>query len=455
MIDVINAAAVVRDVARLHAVVATGLHAQPTPWCDRLAELASRILQVPVVLLVLVERSRQIMPGSVGLPEPWQRRRETPLTHSICQYVVGSGRLLATADVRRDPVLHTSHAIRDLGVVAYAGAPLLGPGNQVVGTLCAIDVKPRTWTEAELSTLHRLAARCAIRLGAPGEARPVAPDNGGVLWEPAFPPALTLDRRPPAAGGTGELALAGRWNGEPVTAIVRTADSPGALRRFRRRAEIAVAMRRDPPRVPVEEHRWHDDRVLVVSRAVGEPLHQRPDRRPRLGGADWAAVVRAAALLSTWQPPAEDARRWTVDYTAWIDRHERAGRLTPDEAGRLTTLLHRCERDRTFAHGDLTLRNVIRLPSRRLALTGFADGGMYLAGLDLAALAHAAPDAACRRAVLQRAVDADIVEPFAINLLLRTAGQAALARPVASADRLTGLLLVRRDALRLLRDLGV
>ncbi|MER7279047.1 GAF domain-containing protein [Dactylosporangium sp. NPDC000244] len=455
MIDALNVAAVVRDAARLHAVVATGLHAQPTPWCDRLAELASRILHVPVVLLVLVERTRQIMPGSVGLPEPWQRRRETPLTHSICQYVVGSGRLLAVADVRRDPVLHTSHAIRDLGVAAYAGAPLRGPGNQVVGALCAIDVEPRAWTTAELSTLHRLAARCASRLGAPGEAQPPGPDAGGLLWKPAFPPALTLDRRPPAPGGTGELALTGRWSGEPVTAIVRTADSPDALSRFRRRAEIAAAMRRDPPRVPVEEHRWHDDRVLVVSRAVGEPLHQRPDRRLRLGGGEWAAVVRAAALLSTWQPRAEDARRWTVDYPAWINRYERAGHLTPDEAGRLTALLRRCEQDRTFAHGDLTLRNVIRLPSRRLTLKGFAEGGMYLAGCDLAALAHAAPDAACRWVVRQRAVEADIVEPFAINLLLRAAGQAALARPAASADRLARLLRARRDALGLLRDLGV
>ncbi|MEV6930466.1 GAF domain-containing protein [Dactylosporangium sp. NPDC051485] len=466
MIDVLTTAAAVRDVARLHAVAATGLRAQPEPWCDRVVQLTARLLQVPIVLLVLVERFRQIMPGATGLPEPWQRRRETPLSHSICQYVVGAGRSLAIADLRRHPVLHTSDAIGDLGVTAYAGAPVHGRDGHVLGTLCVIDGAARAWSGPELAALHRAAARCSRKLQAlessppPVRREPLVPAapppppagraaGDVMLWTPGgLPAALTLDRRFPAQSGAAELTLAGRWHGEPVAVIVRTADHPGAVRRFRRRLGVAQAFRRCPPRLPVPQYRWHDDRTLVITRALGEPLRGR-------GGTDWAAATHLAALLSTWRPTPSDARRWTVDYAAWIARHERAGRLSGDEADRLAVLVRRCQDDRTFAHGSLSPRDVVRLASGRLALTGFTHAGMYLAGIDLAALAFAAPEPGLRRAIDARAVNADIVEPFAVNLLLHAADRAARPPGPVPAVRVAALLDARRHARRLLADLGV
>ncbi|GAA2366820.1 GAF domain-containing protein [Dactylosporangium salmoneum] len=463
MIDVLGTAAAVRDVARLHAVAATGLRARPEPWCDRVVELTAGLLGVPMVLLVLVERFRQIMPGATGLPEPFQRRREAPLSHSICQYVVGAGRSLAIADVRRHPVLHTSDAIGDLGVTAYAGAPVHGRDGHVLGALCVVDGAARDWSGRELAELRRAAARCTRRLqalgGSPPPARreplvqaavpapPAGPASGGArLWTPGgLPAALTLDRRFPAQPGAAELTLAGRWNGEPVAVVIRTADHPGAVRRFRRRLGVAQAFRRRPPRLLVPEYRWHDDRALVVTRPLGEPLRRR-------GGTDWAAVTHLAALLSTWRPLPADAGRWTVDYAAWIARHERAGRLSGDEADRLAALVRRCLDDRTFAHGSLSPRHVIRLPSGRLALTGFTHAGMYLAGIDLAALAFDVPEPGIRRAIDARAVHADIVEPFAVNLLLHAADRAASP---GGAVRVAALLDARRHARRLLADLGV
>nr|WP_246315282.1 SpoIIE family protein phosphatase [Kineococcus aurantiacus] len=122
----------------------------------------------------MVSRHGQVFPGAVGLPEPWQDARRTPLTHSLCQHVVASGKPFAVEDARRDPLTRDSLAIPDLGVVAYAGVPLrlpdprtglTDPAAPVVGVLCAIDGAPRLWTSDDLDALEDLAAACSAELG--------------------------------------------------------------------------------------------------------------------------------------------------------------------------------------------------------------------------------------------------------------------------------------------------
>ncbi|MEV6927803.1 GAF domain-containing protein [Dactylosporangium sp. NPDC051485] len=466
MIDVLGTEAAVRDPARLRAVAATGLPAAPHPWFDHLVARAGRALGVPVVLLVLIERYREILPGAVGLPELWQQRRETPLARSICQYVIGARARLAISDVRRDPVLHSSDAVRDLAAAAYAGIPVHGRDGHVVGALGAIDVRPRAWSIDELDLLDGFAARCARRLqlmsaSAPPDPPPATPPPAAepepppvpdrTLWTPRLPPGLVLDPRPRPGGP--DITLAGRWHGEPVTVVIRAADDPAAVRRFDRRVAVAQAFRRDPPLVRADEYRWHDERTLVVARAAGEPL--RPDPDP----AQSSAVIRLAALLSTWRPDPPDAAAWTVDYPAWIARHERTGQLTADDARRLRVLLGRCGEDRTFAHGNLTPGSIVRLASGRLALTDFAAAGMYLAGFDLATLALAAPDTPSRPDIDDRVSDADIAEPFAVNLMLHAAETGATpsgaTTPARLARRHAAIRGARRRAQLMMAHLGV
>ena len=49
-------------------------------------------------------------------------------------------------DARIDPQVRDNLAIPDLGVVAYAGMPLTDADGRTLGSLCAIDTKPRRWT---------------------------------------------------------------------------------------------------------------------------------------------------------------------------------------------------------------------------------------------------------------------------------------------------------------------
>ncbi|HZZ52505.1 MAG TPA: SpoIIE family protein phosphatase, partial [Pseudonocardia sp.] len=106
----------------------------------------------------------QVFPGMVGLPEPWATRRCTPLTHSFCQHVVASERPLIIDDATRHPWVRDSLAIAELGVRAYAGIPLSDDAGNVLGSLCAIDVTARTWSQAELVTLTDLARSCSLEL---------------------------------------------------------------------------------------------------------------------------------------------------------------------------------------------------------------------------------------------------------------------------------------------------
>lgn len=131
---------------------------------DHYARLVRRLLDVPVGLVSLVEPDRQVFHGASGLPPEVEAERETPLTHSFCQYVVADAAPLVVDDARLDERLRSNLAIRDLGVVAYAGWPLRDASGEVVGSLCAIDTEPRSWAEDEVATLADLAAACTAEL---------------------------------------------------------------------------------------------------------------------------------------------------------------------------------------------------------------------------------------------------------------------------------------------------
>jgi signal transduction histidine kinase len=125
---------------------------------DRFTRLASAILNTPVALVSLVDRHRQFFKSSVGLPEPWATRRETPLSHSFCQHVVSTAEPLSVADARTHPLLRDNLAIADLGVIAYLGIPLTTADGSTLGSFCAIDITPREWSKGEVEILRDLAA---------------------------------------------------------------------------------------------------------------------------------------------------------------------------------------------------------------------------------------------------------------------------------------------------------
>ena len=150
---------VLHDATRMAALRASGLLDSPAEAAyDDVTRLAARLLGVPVALLSLVDLDRQFFKSQVGLGDPWASRRETPMSHSFCQWVVSSRDVVRIDDARALPTLRTNPAIEELGVVAYAGVPVFGAERQALGSFCAIDSQPRAWSDRDVATLQDLAS---------------------------------------------------------------------------------------------------------------------------------------------------------------------------------------------------------------------------------------------------------------------------------------------------------
>ena len=124
---------------------------------DRLAHFTGQLLDVPVVLMSIVDRQRQFFKAQVGLPEPLGTTRQLPITYSFCQWVVTGDEPLVVEDARCDLVLSVNSATVEMGIVAYAGVPIRVEPDETIGSFCAVDMKPRRWDSRELRALTDVA----------------------------------------------------------------------------------------------------------------------------------------------------------------------------------------------------------------------------------------------------------------------------------------------------------
>lgn len=154
----------IADPERLLVLDDTGLLDSPAePVFDQLTGLASALLPAPVALVSLVDRERQYFKSQLGVGEPWASQRETPLTHSFCQWAVASREPLVVGDARLHPLLRDNRAVDELGVIAYAGIPIM-VRDQALGALCAIGSEPREWEDQEIAILSSLAEICSAEI---------------------------------------------------------------------------------------------------------------------------------------------------------------------------------------------------------------------------------------------------------------------------------------------------
>lgn len=146
----------VGDPDRLAAVRASGwLDALPEEAYDRITTLTRTLLQVPAAFLSAVDAERDVYKSHCGFGEPLATARELRgLT--FCHYAIGEPELLAIADTHADPRWQAVPTVQSLGVRAYLGVPVRLRGH-AIGSLCAIDHRPREWTAIERETMIQLA----------------------------------------------------------------------------------------------------------------------------------------------------------------------------------------------------------------------------------------------------------------------------------------------------------
>jgi GAF domain-containing protein len=147
------------DRRRVEALRDAGLLTDsPEEAFDRFTRLAATIVEAPIALFTVIVGEEQRFVSQFGLDEPLATERRTPISHSFCQYVVLSSAPLEVTDAREHPVVMGNPAIEELQVIAYLGVPLITRRGETLGSLCAIDHEPRTWTARDRAVLKDLAS---------------------------------------------------------------------------------------------------------------------------------------------------------------------------------------------------------------------------------------------------------------------------------------------------------
>jgi diguanylate cyclase (GGDEF)-like protein/PAS domain S-box-containing protein len=120
---------------------------------DGLTALAAQILDVPVVLVTIIDGDRQWFKSHHGLA-----LRETPRDVSFCGHVVADAQPLVVPDAFVDKRFADNPLVTgEPRVRFYAGMPLSTPDGYVLGTLCAIAHQPRELTPQQRLSLDALA----------------------------------------------------------------------------------------------------------------------------------------------------------------------------------------------------------------------------------------------------------------------------------------------------------
>lgn len=128
---------------------------------SRLANLAARLFNVPIVLVSLVDRDRQFFKARVGLDIC-----ETSRDVSFCAHAILHDDILFIPDALRDERFASNPLVLGAPFIRfYAGKPLIAPNGDRLGTVCLIDSVPHdTFADVDRQNLSDIAALVMDRM---------------------------------------------------------------------------------------------------------------------------------------------------------------------------------------------------------------------------------------------------------------------------------------------------
>ncbi|MER9316161.1 excisionase family DNA-binding protein [Mesorhizobium sp. M0659] len=140
--------------ARLKAVATMGLvGSAPDLAFDRLVRLAAHSTSAPIAMFTLITQTEQWFKSRVGFDG-----NATPRDWAFCNETLIANELTVLEDLTKlenlaqNPTLCAPYGFR-----FYAGAPVRDPLGFVLGSICVIDMVPRTLSGAEREALTTIA----------------------------------------------------------------------------------------------------------------------------------------------------------------------------------------------------------------------------------------------------------------------------------------------------------
>lgn len=156
------------------------LDTQPEEQFEKITALVRSVFDVPIAAVSLVDDDRQWFKSMQGLD-----CTETPRDVAFCDYTIRTREPLTVGDAHEDPRFRNNALVVEGPMIrAYMGAPLQMSDGYNIGALCAIDRRPRTFTQAEERMLTAFAALVVDEL----ELRLIADEDAltGVMTRRAF-----------------------------------------------------------------------------------------------------------------------------------------------------------------------------------------------------------------------------------------------------------------------------
>jgi signal transduction histidine kinase/CheY-like chemotaxis protein len=121
---------------------------------DNITRTIGKIFDAPVALVSLVDHDRQWFKSCYGIDA-----QQTDREQSFCTHAVASSKFLLVPDALEDDRFRSNTLVTGAPFIRfYAGAPLINKDGLVLGSLCAIDTKPRhDITEDQILLLNTMA----------------------------------------------------------------------------------------------------------------------------------------------------------------------------------------------------------------------------------------------------------------------------------------------------------
>ena len=136
-------------------IVAAG----PEPGLDAVTALLAELCDVPLAAVTVLDADQQWFTSVHGA-----HLVTLPRAGSFCAEVVADGQALVVPDTLSDPRWGGLPSVVGMGIRAYAGVPLVGRDGLPLGTLCVFDLRPRDFTDRQLSALTDLARMAMLVL---------------------------------------------------------------------------------------------------------------------------------------------------------------------------------------------------------------------------------------------------------------------------------------------------
>ncbi|MEM7772258.1 MAG: GAF domain-containing protein [Cyanobacteria bacterium P01_A01_bin.37] len=136
------------------------LDTDPENGFDDLTNLAANLCHAPIALVSLVDANRQWFKSRVGLDTT-----ETPRNIAFCSYAILQSDILIVPDTLEDERFATNPLVVGAPFIRfYAGVPLITAEGHALGTLCVIDVVPRTLMPKQVQALQALSRQVLAQL---------------------------------------------------------------------------------------------------------------------------------------------------------------------------------------------------------------------------------------------------------------------------------------------------